>query len=104
MKQEKQQTRDELGFTFDDYEHMHEMQAYKGLQGDTLLDGYDVTKEQIQAINERDRFAIDMFFYVNEKRIRRLASIFCGNTGILFPRFSLPCSRWTTVSIKHTWI
>ncbi|MDE7159063.1 MAG: hypothetical protein K2N74_05755, partial [Clostridiales bacterium] len=83
------QGRDELGFTPEDYENMQELHDHKGVQGDTLLDGYDVTKEQIQAINEKDRFAIDMFFYVNEKRIRNLAYKFLRDHGyIVSPQFA----------------
>ena len=74
--------RDNLGFTFDDYWEMFQQQAAKGLQGDTLLDGYDITPEQVQAINEGDKFAIDMFFCINDQRIRRLAYYFIKKMGL----------------------
>lgn len=68
--------RDELGFTVQDYEAMQAVKALEGIQGDTLCGRWDITQEQVAAINEGDRFAVDMFFYVNEKFIRRLAGTF----------------------------
>ncbi len=81
--------KDELGFTSEDYEHMQAITARDGIQGDTLLDGWDITEEQVAAINTGDRFAIDMFFYVNEQRMRRLAAYFLRTHGyVVSPMFS----------------
>lgn len=78
-KKEPAPVRDELGFTPQDYEDMQDLKARGDLRGDTLCGRWDITREQVEAINEGDRFAVDMFFYVNEKLIRRLARTFLHN-------------------------
>lgn len=74
-------SKDELGFTSEDYERMQALKDMEGMQGDTLLDGFDVTEELLAAMNAGDRLAIDIFFIVNEQRIRRLATRFLQKNG-----------------------
>lgn len=84
---QKTEERDELGFTPSDYCDMQKLADYNGKLNDTLLDGWDITPEQIRLINSpRHPFhsvAVTAFYDVNFKRLRRMACAFIRHSPYL---------------------
>ncbi len=74
---EIEEPRDRLGFTPSDYEAMQTAAEKDGKLNDSLLNGWDVTPEQITLINSPShplhRVAVITFYDVNLKRLYRMA-------------------------------
>ena len=84
-KQQEIEERDELGFTPSDYEDMQKLADLEGKLNDTLLNGWDITPEQITLINSPlhpfHNVAVIAFYDVNFKRLWRMAFNYLAPTS-----------------------
>lgn len=76
-KKREEETPDELGFTPSDYYDMQQLLDKNGKLNDTLLNGWDITQEQIKLINcdshPLHSAAVIAFYDVNYERLYKMA-------------------------------